>query len=86
MLREAPDPKPRALRVCQDVRVACGRNRKLLADVRKHVVALEAEVESDEERSEHGWVDTNALRRVGVELDGEWGREQADNIMYDIAS
>ncbi len=39
MLREAPDPKPRALRVCQDVRVARGRNRQLLADVRKHVVA-----------------------------------------------
>jgi hypothetical protein len=29
---------------------------------------LEAEVELDEERSEHGWVDTNALRRVGVKL------------------
>ena len=79
MLREAPDPKPRALCVCQDVRVACGRDGQLLADVRKHVVALEAEVESDEERSEHGWVDTNALRRVGVELDDNWGHEQAGN-------
>jgi hypothetical protein len=48
---------------------------------------LEAEVELDEERSEHGWVDTNALRRVGVEpqrvgveLDGRhiiWGHDQA---------
>ncbi len=31
-------------------------------------------------------VDTNALRRVGVELDDEWSHEQAGNIMYDIAS
>ena len=38
----------------------------------------------DEVKSEQGWVDTNALRRVGVELDGEWGREQADNIMYTL--
>ena len=40
----------------------------------------------DEVKSEQGWVDTNALRRVGVELDDEWGHEQAGNIMYDIAS
>ena len=33
-----------------------------------------------------GGFDTNALRRVGVELDDEWGHEQAGNIMYDIAS
>jgi hypothetical protein len=32
------------------------------------------------------WVDTNTLRRVGVELDDEWCHEQTGNIMYDHAA
>ncbi len=45
-------------------------------------VDVEVEVKLDEERSERGWVDTNALRRVGVELDDEWGHEQVGNNIY----
>jgi hypothetical protein len=35
-------------------------------------------VKLDEDKNEQGWVDTNALRRVGVELDDEWEYHQAD--------
>jgi hypothetical protein len=30
-----------------------------------------------------GWLDTNALRRVGVELDPEWKSDQAGTLVTD---